>query len=352
PSRPSRRRRSRASREAGARARGRRGTRPHARRRTCTRGNPRPARRAWRSVRLRASGVRRAALPRPDQPPRPRRATQSRRAPRARSPGCRRRVAATGPGGSKSPNALHSGHARERGERKPLHEEAERLPWPARNVRLAGLALDGFELHHVERPYEDLDPGVRGDELALQLVEAVDTTGTEGEVTPELGVLASHALAEPRARAGDEDVPSQSHRPHLTRSVHIAYEEGERAHQNLFGRGAALTRRAGLVDREAVIAEDEEQRVRRQRLGVASDRLGGRLGDLRQRAPDITARSLEARLDDVELVDFAGPDPQPADVLRRSSAGRLGVGVDLPGRTQRVDAARDRLELAHRGRGE
>src|SRR5580658_12296 len=64
--------------------------------------------------------------------------------------------------------------------------------------------------------------------------------------------------------------------------MHVADQQREGADQHFLGRRASLVRDAGAVDRETVVAEDEEQGMRRQSERVAGDRLGGSLGRLRQ----------------------------------------------------------------------
>ena len=92
--------------------------------------------------------------------------------------------------------------------------------------------------------------------------------------------------------------------------------------------------------------------VRGEGLGVARDGLGGRVGDLRQLPEHARRGRLHAGLDDVELVDLARADAHAPHVLGGAAARRLGVGVELAGRAQGLDAARDGLELAERRRGQ
>src|ERR1700678_1204521 len=100
--------------------------------------------------------------------------------------------------------------------------------------------------------------------------------------------------------------------------VDVADEKREGADEDLFGRGAALAGHARAVDREPVVAEAEEQRVRRQRQRVACEALGGPPGPLGQRALHAAAGGFEASLDDVELVDLARADAQAPHVVGRA----------------------------------
>ena len=61
---------------------------------------------------------------------------------------------------------------------------------------------------HVERPREDADARVNGQELGLQLVEARGAPRAQRQVSAPLRELAGHAPSKTRARAGDEDILS------------------------------------------------------------------------------------------------------------------------------------------------
>ena len=130
------------------------------------------------------------------------------------------------------------------------------------------------------------------------------------------------------ARAGSGPTISRPHGSEMWRSGPSVRRRREtRTHRPgpSSGGRAALTGGAGSVDDEAVVAEDEEERVGRERLGVPRDGIGGRVDDLRKRAQRAAPRSLETRLDDVELVELSRADAQAPHVLRRAPAGRLRV---------------------------
>jgi len=105
------------------------------------------------------------------------------------------------------------------------------------------------------------------------------------------------------------------------------HQERERRREHLFGCRASGRGDTRRVDRKPVIAEDEEQGARGERLRVLCDGVGETLRHFADRAVRAGACLADLRVPQVEFVDVARADLHAPDRLRRSPAHRLELVV-------------------------